>query len=342
MKNKKKIIGNGIFLALIFGMTMYGVFYGEDRGQIRETIGRTNGWYLLAAVLCVLFFIWSESIIIHYLMHTLKFPIKKWKCFLVSSVGFFFSCLTPSASGGQPMQMVYMKKEKVPLPISSLVLMIVTITYKMVLVLIGLFLLVCRHDFVKQYLQDFMSVFYLGLFLNVVCVAFLLLLVFHPLLMKQMLMQGYRWLVKIGLMRYGAGRIKKLDASMELYHETAAYLKKHVWVMIRVLVFTCIQRLALFTVTYFVYRSFGLKKFGLYDLIMLQAVISVAVDMLPLPGGMGISEKLFSVIFAPVFGVTLILPAMILSRALSYYTELLVSAAMTVTAQLTLGRREKS
>ena len=94
-------------------------------------------------------------------------------------------------------------------------------------------------------------------------------------------------------------------------------------------------------VTYFVYRSFGLEKHNLYDLTMLQAVIAVAVDMLPLPGGMGISEKLFSIIFAPVFGTALLLPGMILSRGLSYYTELLVSAVMTVTAHVTLGRKKK-
>ncbi len=53
--------------------------------------------------------------------------------------------------------------------------------------------------------------------------------------------------------------------------------------------------------------------------MLLQAVISVSVDMLPLPGGMGISETLFLKIFPPVFGSTLLLPAMVLSRGLGYY-----------------------
>ncbi len=40
--------------------------------------------------------------------------------------------------------------------------------------------------------------------------------------------------------------------------------------------------------------------------------------MLPLPGGMGISETLFLTIFSPVFG-GLLLPGMVLSRGLGYY-----------------------
>ena len=67
-------------------------------------------------------------------------------------------------------------------------------------------------------------------------------------------------------------------------------------------------------------------------------VISVSVDMLPLPGGMGISESLYLVIFAQVFGETL-LPAMLLSRGISYYVQMLISAVMTCVAHLVIGRK---
>ena len=46
----------------------------------------------------------------------------------------------------------------------------------------------------------------------------------------------------------------------------------------------------------------------------LQAMISVVVDMLPVPGGMGASENLFMQIFLPIFGPALVLPGMLISR----------------------------
>ena len=55
---------------------------------------------------------------------------------------------------------------------------------------------------------------------------------------------------------------------------------------------------------------------------------------------MGISETLFLKIFPPVFGGALLLPAMVLSRGLGYYGELLVSAVFTVIAQLTIGNEK--
>ena len=69
-------------------------------------------------------------------------------------------------------------------------------------------------------------------------------------------------------------------------------------------------------------------------------MISVAVDMLPLPGGMGISENLFLRMFLPVFGAELVLPGMVVSRGISYYTQLLLSAVMTVASSFIIRKKD--
>lgn len=339
MENKKKMIFNVLFLFLVFAATIYGVFHGEDLSEIAEILKTVNSYWLLPGVACVIIFIWGESIIIFYMMHTLGIHLKKWKCFLFSSVGFFFSCITPSASGGQPMQIYYMKKEKISIPVSTVILMIVTITYKLVLVVIGIGIAIFGRGFLHKYLEGILPVFYLGLMLNIFCVTFMTILVFHPLLAKAILMKGMKLLERFHLMRKKEGRLKKLEASMDTYRNTAAYLKNNPLVIVKVIGITFIQRMALFAVTWFVYQAFGLHGTGFWDILFLQAVISVSVDMLPLPGGMGISETLFLTIFSPVFG-GLLLPGMVLSRGLGYYGELLISAVFTAVAQLTIGKKE--
>ena len=72
---------------------------------------------------------------------------------------------------------------------------------------------------------------------------------------------------------------------MDTYRNTAAYLKNNPLVIVKVIEITFIQRMALFAVTWFVYQAFGLHGTGFWDILFLQAVISVSVDMLPLPGG---------------------------------------------------------
>lgn len=338
MKSRKKIIFNGVFLAVVFALTIYGVFHGEDLSSMVDAIHRADKRWLIPGIALVAFFIWGESIIIWYMMRSSGIQLKKRTCFLFSSVGFFFSCITPSASGGQPMQIYYMKKEKISIPVSTVILMIVTITYKLVLVVIGIGIAIFGRGFLHKYLEGILPVFYLGLALNIFCVTFMTILVFHPLLAKAIMVKGMKLLERLHLVKKKDGRLKKLEDSMDTYRNTAAYLKNNPFVIVKVIGITFIQRMALFAVTWFVYQAFGLHGTGFWEILFLQAVISVSVDMLPLPGGMGISETLFLNIFSPVFG-GLLLPGMVLSRGLGYYGELLISAAFTVVAQLTIGKK---
>lgn len=333
MQTRKKVIKNGIFLLAIFLLTIFGVFHGENLSQMFAAIKKADIRWLFLGVAMVVCFIWGESFIIWYMLRSFRIYQKKRICFLLSSVGFFFSCITPSASGGQPMQLYYMNKEKIPMPVSAVVLMIVTITYKLVLVVVGIGILIFGKEFQYHYLRGIFPIYYLGLVLNVLCVGFMTVLVFHTWLAERILMKAEAWLERLHLMKRLERRKRKLRAAMETYRETARYLKQHKRVLVIVVLCTFVQRFALFAVTWMVYRSFGLIRLCMTDVVLLQAVIALAVDMLPLPGGMGISEALFLKIFAPVFG-TLLLPAMVLSRGLGYYSELLISAVFTAVAQI--------
>ena len=340
MGSKKKVLLNGALFIGIFALTLWGVFHGENPGELRGAIGECDAVWLFPAAFCVFVFIWGESIIIWHMLDSYGIRLKKRICFLFSSVGFFFSCVTPSASGGQPMQIYFMKKEQVPVPVATVVLMIVTIIYKFVLVVIGVGIMVFARDFEADYLSGIIPVFYLGVALNVFCVSSMILLVFHPFLAKKILVKGVHVLERLHILKHKEGRLKRLESSMDLYNETASFMRNHIGLMLRVFLITFVQRTALFAVTCFVYRAFHLSGTGWMTILVLQAVISVSVDMLPLPGGMGISESLFMIIFEPIFGV-LLLPGMIVSRGMGYYSELLISALFTLMAVVVFGYREK-
>lgn len=58
--NKKKSIANTIFLVLIFALTLYSVFHGEDLPAVLRTIGEVNPWYLIPGTAGVILFIWGN------------------------------------------------------------------------------------------------------------------------------------------------------------------------------------------------------------------------------------------------------------------------------------------
>lgn len=330
----KKKIFRALFFVVVIGLTIYGVFNGENLSDIAEDISNVDMRWIALSVFMVVVFIYCESWIIRKFFRKLGIKAKRFECFLYSCVGFFFSCVTPSASGGQPAQMVYMRKNKISVGVSTNVLMCVTMLYKLVLVLIGVVLWVFRIDFVAKYFGDSIWLFYLGVFLNVACVALMLMVWFRSDWLESMGMGIISFLHKIHLLR-GTDRYKgKLDRFIKGYDRSIEVVKGNAMLIVESFFITLLQRVCLFSVTGFVYLSFGLRGFSFAEIVILQSVISIAVDMLPLPGGTGIAEHLFKVAFCNIFTGELLLPAMVLSRGIAYYVQLIFCAVMTVVAHI--------
>lgn len=336
----KKIL-NAVFLLVVFALTVWSVFYGADLGQIVDYIQDVNLAYILPGVLCVICFILGEAVVTWYLLRTLGNRTSFWHCSLYAFIGFFYSAITPSASGGQPMQLIYMRKDHIPVGVSTVILAIVTITYKLVLVLIGLVVLILRPESLMVHLEPVEWIIYLGLALNVGFIVLLLMLVFRPETLRSLAHRTLMLVNRIRPMKNLDKWMARLERVVSQYQGTAEFYKTHHQIMVHVFLITLVQRFLLFLVTWLTYRAFALNGFSIPVITGLQAMISVAVDMLPLPGGMGISENLFLQIFEPIFGEAYLLPGMVVSRGLAYYTQLILSAVMTAVAVFAIKDKAK-
>jgi uncharacterized protein (TIRG00374 family) len=307
------------------------MFKGQDLSPIIQNIKRVNKMYLTAGFISVIVFVCCEAVIIKYLLAVVKIKWPLYKCIRYSFVGFFFSCITPSATGGQPAQIYYMHKEGLDIPTSTIILMLVTIQYKFVLVFIGGVLVLFGQGLISTLTPEVQFYLLFGLGLNVFCVIFMSFLVFWPNIARFLMVRLYMILYKLHIIKKIYPRLKSLKKSMDEYQAASNFLKQNKMSFFNVFGISLFQRLLLFYVTYIVYKSFGLSGHSALEITLLQAIISISVDMLPLPGGMGISEHLFSRIFVPIFGSTaLTLSAMLISRGISYYGLILISATITI------------
>ncbi len=325
----KKILIEAVFIIALFIITVYCVLKGEDLTEIKGYIEQTNKWYLLIGLALVLVFICMESVIIHYLMKTLNCKLRMRDCIRYSFVGFFVSAITPSASGGQPAQMYFMKKDGIGLSVSTLVLMVVTIAYKFTLVFLSVIMLCFSSSLVITSIAPVWWIIVLGLILNIVIVTALLLAVFKPVWAKRIIVFSIVKLGKRGLIKNYQRKVSKALRGIAKYSTGSEYLKGHLHVMLNVLLMTVFQRVMLFLVTYVVYRSFGLSGTTAYEIVMLQTLISLAVDNLPLPGGMGATEWLYQIFFVHIMG-NLLIPNLLISRAISYYAQIILGAIVTL------------
>ena len=102
----RKNLLNALFLFALLGVTVWAVFKDQDLGQIVDTLAGVAPVYIIIGFVLVILYVCSESVIIKYLLSIVKIHVPLINCIRYSFVGFFYSCITPSATGGQPMQTV--------------------------------------------------------------------------------------------------------------------------------------------------------------------------------------------------------------------------------------------
>lgn len=341
-KKTRKNLLNALFLIALLTATIWMVFRDQDFSEILQILSGIAPIFLIAGFLLVIVFVCSESVIIKYLLATVHIKVPLINCIRYSFVGFFYSCITPSATGGQPMQIYYMKKQNIDIPTATIILMLVTIEYKFVLVFIGLAVVLFGQGLIQTLSSDVQFFLYLGIALNVFCVGFMSLLVFLPDSAKFLIMKGFALLKKLHLMKEKSNRTERLEKSMETYKGASKFLKENKRAILNTTIISFIQRFFLFSITYLVYRSFGLSTESYLTITILQSIISISVDMLPLPGGMGISEGLYARIFTPIFGSpSLMTASLLVSRGFSYYVLVIVSSIVSFITHFTVTDKEQ-
>lgn len=335
---------NVLFIAVIGFLTLRLLFGDTDVENIIKDLHRAKNGWLVIGIICVYFFVSGESVIIKYMLRMFGDKTPYYRCLKYSFIGFFYSCITPSSSGGQPAQIFYMKKDGVKIGYSSLIMLVITVVYKSVLVIFGIFFFLLKKSFVIEHVGSWMWLLIVGFILNLAYIAGLVVIFFKPLWARKVGIKGINFLTGLHVLkqknneRY-IGRINRVCGN---YIKGAEYIKSNVHAVFNIFVITAVQRLFLLAVTFVVYKSYGLSGTSFLEIIAIQTMISITVEMLPLPGAVGITEACFVVMFMDIFGDDFVRSGMLLSRGLSFYCLLIMSAAVTFVAHFAAIHKKAS
>ena len=136
-KGGSKRLWEVLLFLMVMALTFRAVFAGQDAGALRQALREMEPLCMAVAAGLGLIFICLEGGMLRILLRTMGQKSGLLKCIGYSFVGFFYSGITPSASGGQPMQLYYMKKDGNRLGDSTVALMVTALCYKLALVCIG-------------------------------------------------------------------------------------------------------------------------------------------------------------------------------------------------------------
>ncbi len=342
MEDEKKlwrgIVNAALFLG-VMALTFYAVLYGQDPKRIWQSLSQISPLSLLLAAALGVFFVSAEGCMIWYLLRAIGGRSGLFRCIAYSFIGFFYSGITPSASGGQPVQLYYMRKDGNALSHSSVVLMTVAVIYKFVLVVIGLSMLLFWSKSLRAHLGGYFGLYLLGLSLNLLLVVVLVCVMAAPMRIRGLVRSVESFCTRRRLLKPSEERLRKIDGFIDGYRDALGFLWKHPVSVAWVVLFTFVQRFSVFLLAYVVYWGFGLTGTDLLTIVLLQASVYIAVDMLPVPGAQGITEWMYAGAFAEVYPSAFLMPSLYVTRGISFYFLLLLS--LLVMGVVTIRNRRK-
>ena len=330
MRKSVKYIINAVIIILLLLLAINIILKEQSLPEIIETMKAAGPSYLFIGMALLIMYVECESLIIKYLTKNMGTNIRFRKCFKYSVVGFFFCAVTPSATGGQPAQVLWMARDGIDAGLSSLVLCIVTMIYKAALVVISLTLVLLNLPFVLDHIGGMGYVYIFSLIINLVLIFGLGLLIYKPVIAERIVVKCLGWLSRIKIIKGKDKLISKGRASIEKYKAGSVFIKSNFRVMLVVFLVTAFQRMCFFSITYVVYKSFGLSGVSYFKIVALQTVLSLSLDILPLPGGMGANEQGFLTMYSTIFTGNFLVSGLLLSRGINYYLLVLIGAAVTV------------
>lgn len=336
MKKSKFLRNMLLFLAIIV-LTFYIIFKDQSITEIFGILQNVKIEYIIIAILSIICYFVCDTLNIGRTLKKLGEKSTFIKNFKYSLIGFFFSSVTPAASGGQPMQIYYMNKENISVANSTLTLLINLACMQVVtisLAIISLFFnLECFNPVIT-------TLFIVGILLNITALALLVI----SIVSKRMT----NGLIKIFLKILKFFKVKNLEEKekgiyeeLGKYQYSTEYIKSNKKLILKTLLTTYIQYFFYYSISYWVYRSFGFNQLNILKIMSMQAILFGTVSGIPSPGAVGVSEGGFIEIFRVAYEKEMINGAMLLSRGINFYLFVIISSIVVMVCTLKTKKADK-
>ena len=338
MSKGKRLAGGVLLLALIV-LTFYLLLRNQPISQLLDVLGQVRPGYVVLGLGLMFVFVGSEAMCSKLILGRLGHRLPYRRCLGFSFVGFYVSSITPSAPGGQPAQLYYLSKNGVPAAHGTLDMMMIAVCYQVTVLLYAAAAAIAMPGMISAMGTGMGLLLLYGTAVMLALTAGMLCFMFLPNAARR-LMRGLMNLgVRLRLVRNRTNAEERLERQMTEYRSGAACFKKNASLVPVLLGLNLVQLTALYLVPFVVYKAFGLSGHGVLELVGAQALLTLATSSLPLPGAVGATEGGFVTLFALFFGASLVTPAVLVSRGISFYAFLLLSGCITLAVHLSTKRR---
>lgn len=340
LRKKKKIPWGMLYIiATIIAVILFGVFNREFGNVFRTMQNLTPGFLTIAIGVTIVYFLF-EGGIIRLLMRSQDISMKLGSAVKIGLIGVYYSYITPSATGGQPMQAAYLRRDKIPVGTSTAVLIMKFFCFQCAFVGCSAISFIYMYEKLVAENPGILPIIVLGLIVNGGSIVFFRCIFFKPVLHG---LCGFakKLAGKLPFLRKRRdamlASVDKFEADFCSYIET--FREKRKSVLLGVLL-SIPQFILQMSVIYFVFLAFGYRNAGYLEVFAVQSLLQVSVSFMPMPGASGAQEIGFSAFFKNYFHNNDLYAAVMVWRFFTYYLVVIAGALLVVVDQFLYARKK--
>ena len=287
MSTKLKKVLSFLFIAASVTAVFFIAFSNTELKDAWGAISRLDLWWLAGIFLCWVVCTVFDGLNYWCYLRREKFKISVGRAINVSLIGFYYSNITPSAAGGQPMQVNSLRKAGIPVGYGTMAVTIRFFTNQFTITMMALLLFLFNRSFVYDKLGGVMWLVRIGWLINFAAVPLVVLATW-----KRSWVQGLaNWLIsllsKIRVIRNREAMTAKVTEVLDTYNKAMLDLLRRPGQILIQFLCSFVSLLGLTATIIFVYHAFGQHGTHWYQLLTLSCLLYVSASYTPLPGEIG-------------------------------------------------------
>ncbi len=319
----KKNIGWMVLFVIIAVASIFTVTAQSKNFSFTEFckyVKNANLMYIALAVVSMLGFVIFEGLAVLTICKSIGYRRGLRSGFIYAASDIYFSAITPSASGGQPVSAWFMMKDGISGAAASVALIANLVFYTFSILLIGLITFICAPRLFLSFSVISKILIVVGCVILALLAAFFILLLFKEKIIYSFAKGIINILAKLKIIKQPESKIEKLQNTMLQYKNCSMMILKNKRAMLIALLFNFLQRASQITVTLFAFLSVGGDIRQAPKVWFVQSYSVLGSNCVPIPGAMGVSDYLLLDGFDSLMMGAGAVNLEILTRALSFYS----------------------
>ena len=338
--NKKKLI-SGFLVILSIAAVIWIAFSNNELGNAWEVLGSLDLKWVAGIFACWFFYMFFDAVSHWVYLKQQGFQLSITRSVRATLIGFYYSDITPSSAGGQPMHVSNLRKAGIPVGYGTMSATIHLICNQFAVAIMSLLFWVFNRPFVSSQLGDLVWFVRIGWIINFAAVPLVLMAAFQRKLLQKIAI----WMINIGaklrLVRNPEATTANVTKVLDTFHTAQLELLHHPGQILIQVICSALSILGVIASVWFVYKAFGLSGTPWYRIITISFLLFVSASYTPLPGASGAQEGGFMTYFAGIFPGDKLGLALLVWRFFTFYLFLIVGVGTVILDKILSKEKRK-